>query len=176
MIFQSLLTSKLTKKKVKEILELKNSHWRKGIKSQKKWFKNNAKSKDYHNIMIHKGNIVGYTFIGRRKLKIKTKKNRETFNNYLLFQTLIIHSNYRNFSNLRKFMNFNNKIIIKLKKMSFLLCKKNKIKMYKLFKWKIIKGYTFKVPDHKHNLIGMTFNSKLIHRQKDNKYYFYYYI
>ncbi len=175
MIFQSLLTSKLSKKKLNEILRLKNSHWNKGIESQKKWFKNNAKNHDYHNIMMLNNNVIGYTFIAKRKLKIKISNKREKTNNYLLFQTLIIKKNYRNFVNLRKFMNFNNKIIIKLKKVSFLLCKKNKIKMYKFFKWKVLKKNNYKVPDHKHNLTGMFFNAKLFSESKNKKFSFYYY-
>ena len=39
MIFQSIKTSDLSEKQLKEILKLKNTHWSFGIKSQKDWYK-----------------------------------------------------------------------------------------------------------------------------------------
>ena len=175
MIFQSLLTTKLSKKRINEILILKNSYWKHGMYSQKKWFNKNAKSKDYHNLMICNNKVVGYTFLANRKLEIITKNKKIFKKKYLLFQTLIISKKFRNYLNLSKFMKFNNYKIKKQKKLSFLLCKKDKIKMYKLFNWRNINKGLFTVSDHKNNLYGLIYNDTSKLSLKCKKMVFHYY-
>ena len=70
MILQSIKTHKLTKKQLKQILSLKDTNWRFGIKIQNKWFKKNIKSSDLHNVMVIKNTIVGYTLLAQRKFEL----------------------------------------------------------------------------------------------------------
>ena len=175
MIFQSLLTTKLSKKRINEILILKNSYWKYGMYSQKKWFNKNSKSKDYHNLMISNNKVVGYTFLANRKFEINLKNKKIFRKQYLLFQTLIISKKFRNYLNLSKFMKFNNYKIKKQKKLSFLLCKKDKIKMYKLFNWRNINKGIFTVSDHKNHLYGLIYNDTSKLSLKCKKMVFHYY-
>jgi len=172
MKFQSLKTSKLNKNQIKQILKLKNTYWKHTLISQKKWFKKNAKSRDLHNIVSINNNIIGYTFLGFRSFKnTKSKKKLK----YLLFATLILKKKYRNFFYASKIMKFNNKIILKNKKLSLLLCKKSKIKFYKFFGWFKIKKSYFNVVDHPHRLIGMIYNFRTLKNKikQGNKFYYY---
>ena len=70
MIFQSIKTSDLSDRMVKEIFYLKDSHWNFGFKSQKKWFLKNMKPNDLHNILKIDDKIVGYTLLAFRSYKI----------------------------------------------------------------------------------------------------------
>ena len=55
-------------------------------------------------------------------------------------------------------MMFNNNVIIKSKKPSFLICGKRLINFYKKFSWKKLSNYKFKVLDHPFNTNGMLFD------------------
>ena len=57
-------------------------------------------------------------------------------------------------------MQFNCKIILKHKKISFLICKKNKLKFYEFFGWIFVKRNLFVIPDHKSNHHRMIYNYK----------------
>ena len=70
MKFQSIKTSKLNKTQIVQILNLKNTHWKHGYESQLIWFKKNALPSDSHNLMLINNEIVGYTFLANRSLKI----------------------------------------------------------------------------------------------------------
>tara|TARA_B100000579_G_C22811712_1_gene845608 strand:- start:1237 stop:1770 length:534 start_codon:yes stop_codon:yes gene_type:complete len=177
MNIQSLLTSELKSNQINEILNLKNTHWKYGYVSQKNWFKKNVRKTDLHNILISNGKISGYTFLGFRTYHvIKKNGDSKVLKNYLLFHSLILKSQFRKYKNLSRFMNFNNKIIRSNKKPSFLLCRKDKINMYKRFGWKLLQNEDFEVKDHTHGLIGMSFNFKQILGEESDKYNFYYYI
>ena len=116
MIFQSIKTSKLDKRQLNKILELKNSYWVYGYKSQLNWFKKNAYQNDLHNLILVNDEIIGYTFLANRHCetyksnKIKKKKL------YILFSSLILNKKFRNFFYASKLMAFNNRIISKKKK------------------------------------------------------------
>ena len=74
MKFQSIKTSKLSKKEINQIISLKDSHWKFGRKSQISWFKKRVLANDVHNLMIINGKIIGYTFLGIRSFrKYKSK-------------------------------------------------------------------------------------------------------
>ena len=177
MNIQSLLTSELKSYQIKEILNLKNTHWKYGYVSQKNWFKKNVKKTDLHNILINEGKISGYTFLGSRTYHvIKKNGDSKVLENYLLFHSLILKTQLRNYKNLSQFMNFNNKIITSNKKPSFLLCHKDKINMYKHFGWKLLQNEDFEVKDHNHKLVGMTFNFNQLLGRNIDRYNFYYYI
>ena len=119
MKFQSIKTSELNKKQIDQILNLKNIHWKHGYESQLTWFKKNALLDDSHNLMLINNEIVGYTFLANRSLKMfhLNKINKKV--SYTLFATLILSEKYRNFFYVSKFMKFNSKIIYKKNNPSF---------------------------------------------------------
>ena len=57
-------------------------------------------------------------------------------------------------------MRFNNSIIKKKNKFSFLECKKDKIKMYNFFGWKLLDKKKFKLLDKESNKNIMVYNLK----------------
>ena len=175
MKFQSIKTSELNKKQIDQILNLKNIHWKHGYESQLTWFKKNALLDDSHNLMLINNEIVGYTFLANRSLKIfhLNKINKKV--SYTLFATLILSEKYRNFFYVSKFMKFNSKIIYKKNNPSFLLCHEHNLKLYKFFGWSSLDISNFKVPDHSKNLKGMIYNFDNFKKDKNIIYNFYYY-
>ena len=59
-------------------------------------------------------------------------------------------------------MNFNNKIIKKNSKISFLTCKKKLVSFYKKFSWKIISKKKLTIQDHVNKTNYMYFNKKFL--------------
>ena len=175
MKFQSIKTSELNKKQIDQILNLKNIHWKHGYESQLTWFKKNALLDDFHNLMLINNEIVGYTFLANRSLKIfhLNKINKKV--SYTLFATLILSEKYRNFFYVSQFMKFNSKIIYKKNSPSFLLCHEHNLKLYKFFGWSSLDISNFKVPDHSKNLKGMIYNFDNFKKDKNTIYNFYYY-
>ena len=175
MKFQSIKTSELNKKQIDQILNLKNIHWKHGYESQLTWFKKNALLDNSHNLMLINNEIVGYTFLANRSLKIFhiNKINKKV--SYTLFATLILSEKYRNFFYFSKFMKFNSKIIYKKNNPSFLLCHEHNLKLYKFFGWSSLDISNFKVPDHSKNLKGMIYNFDNFKKDKNTIYNFYYY-
>ena len=175
MKFQSIKTSELNKKQIDQILNLKNIHWKHGYESQLTWFKKNALLDDSHNLMLINNEIVGYTFLANRSLKMfhLNKINKKV--SYTLFATLILSEKYRNFFYVSKFMKFNSKIIYKKNNPSFLLCHEHNLKLYKFFGWSSLDISNFKVPDHSKNLKGMIYNFDNFKKDKNIIYNFYYY-
>ena len=92
LVLKSISSIKLKKNQVKEICFLKNKEWKFGIKSQIKWFKNNIKKNDIHNMLYSKTKLIGYTLLRKRTYKIENSRRNK---NYLLFDTLIIDKKYR---------------------------------------------------------------------------------
>ena len=152
MKFQSIKTSELNKKQIDQILNLKNSHWAHGYESQLTWFKKNALVNDLHNLLFINNEIIGYTFLANRSLKILHLNTINEEVSYTLFATLILSKKYRNFFYVSKFMKFNSEIIVKKNKPSFLLCHGHNVKLYKFFGWSSLDISNFKVPDHSSNL------------------------
>ena len=86
--FKSIISDKLTNKEIKEVCLLKDKEWKFGIKSQFKWFKNNIKKYDFHNLMYIKSKLSGYTLLRKRICKIDNlKKILSIF--YLILYLLI---------------------------------------------------------------------------------------
>ena len=125
MKFQSIKTSKLNKKQIKEILSLKNLYWSFGDESQKIWFEKNALLNDSHNLMIVDNEIVGYTFLSNRSLKVYHINKLKDNLSYTLFTTLILKKKYRNYYNVSRMMKFNSDIILKKKRSPFYCVVKN---------------------------------------------------
>ncbi len=155
MIYQliSKETTKLTKKEILKICYLKNTHWKHGIKKQLDWFKNNIIDRDIHNLLLINKKIVGYTALKKRVYYSYQKKQ-----NYLLFDTLIIDKKFRKKKLSGLLMYFNNEIIRKNNKLSFLICKSSQVNYYSKYNWEKLHNKKFKVCDHKFEKKGMVFN------------------
>jgi len=105
-------TFKLSNLIVKKILKLKSTHYKFSISEHNKWFKNNIKQKDIHNIIFFKKKLVGYNCL--RKLKIIDNNISE--DKFILFDTLIIDFNFRKLGLSKFIMKKSNQIIKKKKK------------------------------------------------------------
>jgi hypothetical protein len=175
MKFQSIKTSELNSKQFDQIINLKNTYWQYGYKSQLKWFKKNALANDSHNLMLINNEIIGYTFLANRSLKIFHMNKIKEQMSYTLFATLIMNEKYRNFFYVSKFMKFNSEIIIRKNLLSFLLCHEHNQKLYKFFGWLGLDISNFIVPDHSSSLKGMIYNLGNFKKDKDTVYNFYYY-
>ena len=88
--FYSKFTKNLKSTEIKKILYLKNTFWKFNYKSQLEYFKKNIYNNDIHNMVCMNKKLIGYTLLRKRRFKQ---------NKYLLFDTLIVHKNYRNKKN-----------------------------------------------------------------------------
>ena len=70
-IIKSVISKKLTNKEIKQICLLKDKQWKHGINSQLKYFKNNIKKFDLHNLFYIKFKLIGYTLLRKRTFKIE---------------------------------------------------------------------------------------------------------
>ena len=125
--FYSKFTKNLKSTEIKKILYLKNTFWKFNYKSQLKYFKENIYNNDIHNMVYMNKKLIGYTLLRKRKFKQ---------NKYLLFDTLIVHKNYRNKQIGSQLMKLNMKIIKKNNLKTILICKKNLVNFYISFNWK----------------------------------------
>ena len=163
---KSIVSDKLTNNEIKRICLLKDKQWKFGIKSQLKWFKNNIKKFDFHNLFYIKSKLVGYTLLRKRTCKIENiKKNIQ----YLLFDTLVIDKKYRGMKLSDLLMSFNNTIIKQSGFSSFLICSTELVGFYKKNNWTKLNNKDFSVMDHSFSSNGMVFNKK-----KFKKKIFYY--
>jgi len=135
---------------------LKDSQWKFGINSQFKWFKNNVKKFDLHNLFYIKSKLVGYTLLRKRTCKIKNNKH------YLLFDTLVIDKKFRGMKLSDLLMSFNNTIIKLSGFSSFLICGNKLIDFYKKNNWNKLNNKSFSAEDHPFYSNGMVFNKKKI--------------
>ena len=83
-------TINLSESLISKICKLKNSEWNYGIVSNLIWFKKNALPNDSHNLMLINNEIVGYTFLANRSLKIFHLNKMKEKVSYTLFATLIL--------------------------------------------------------------------------------------
>ena len=153
----SLKTFDLKKKQIFEIIKLKNSHWKTGLKKQLEWFRKNIKKDDIHNIIYLNRKMIGYNCLRNRKFKIN-----KNYKSYLLFDTIVIQKRFRSRQFGKKFMELNNGIINKKKKISILLCTSSKVNFYKKNNWKILnlKKKILVTFNHKKKLV-MIYNKKI---------------
>tara|TARA_B100000989_G_scaffold298322_1_gene287095 strand:+ start:81 stop:617 length:537 start_codon:yes stop_codon:yes gene_type:complete len=154
---------KITKKLNNEILLLKNTFWKHGIKSQFLWQFKNVKPQDVHNCLFVKKKLVGYTLLRKRRMFLNKKKHY-----FYLVDTVTISKKYRQQNIGSYLMEMNNDFLKKSKRIGFLLCKKNLMNFYAKSGWKKIKKNTFKINVKKQSLNGMTFNFEG-RRNKHNK-------
>ena len=165
-ILKSIISDKLTNKEIKEICLLKDKQWKFGLKSQLRWFRENIKEYDLHNLFYIKSKLVGYTLLRKRSFEIK-KLNKKT--KYLLFDTLVVDKKYRGMSLSKLLMTFNNIIIKQSGLFSFLICENKLVNFYKKNEWKKLNKRFFKIIDHPFTGNGMVFNKLNFYK----KYFFY---
>ena len=161
-LLKSITTSKLSNNEIKQICLLKDSKWKFGINSQFKWFKNNVKKFDLHNLFYIKSKLVGYTLLRKRTCKIKNLKNN---NHYLLFDTLVIDKKFRGMKLSNLLMSFNNMIIKLSGFSSFLICSNKLIDFYKKNNWNKLNNKKFNLENHPFSSNGMFFNKKKIKKK-----------
>ena len=149
-----LLTKKISKKILNQILELKDSHWKNGKKSQKLWFDQNSFDKDFHFILFINNKVAGYVHLGPRTYRF----HRGTEKKYLLFRNLIIKKKFRNMGFAEKLMKNINFFVKKEKLFAFLICKKNLTEFYKKVFWSKLLKKNIKIIDHHNKFIGMVYN------------------
>lgn len=140
MKFLSIFTKNLNNQTIKKICKLKNVHWKFGLKSQIKFFKDNLKKNDIHNLIVKDKELIAYTALRNLNFFIGKKKIR-----YLRFDTLIVDKKYRGKGYSNKIMELNNKTIKNKKKPSILICRKNMVKFYSNHGWVIIKKNKIKL-------------------------------
>ncbi len=139
--FKSINTKSLNSNEILKILKIKDSYWKFGLKSQKKYFIENSKSNDIHNCLMYKNKLIGYNFLKYSYFDYKKKRIK-----YLHFDTLVIDKKFRGKKLSTIFMNYINSKIRKKRKSSILYCDKNKIAFYRRFNWKILySNYELKI-------------------------------
>ena len=164
LVFSSVITKKLKKKEILSICKLKNTYWKYGVKSQLKWFSENIKKNDIHNLVHLKKKLIGYNLLRKRTLLIKKSKFF-----YLYFDTLLVMKKYRKIKIGHQLCSFILSIIKDSKLHSMLICEKKSVSFYKKYKWKKIKKNMFKILDHKYpeKYLGMFINqSKAVSKNK----------
>jgi len=154
---KSIVSSKLNNNEIKQICLLKDKQWKYGIKSQLKWFNNNIKKFDLHNLFYIKSKLVGYTLLRKKTGKIENLKKKT---HYLLFDTLIIDKKYRGMKLSDLLMSFNNTIIKQSGFLSFLICSNDLVGFYKKNNWTKLNNKDFSVMDRPFSSNGMIFNNK----------------
>ena len=121
-------TYELNETEIKKIIKLKDTHWKYGLREQRKWFNENISNEDIHLFQTNKKKINVYVVFRVAYLLIKKKKKRG-----YLRDTLITNKKL-NFFDLFNFLKESNKII--KKRVSILFCPKNLIKLNLLLGWK----------------------------------------
>lgn len=148
LILKSIKSTQINKRLLRQILLLKQSHYKYNFNSQLAFFKKSYKKNDLHNLLFLNNKLIGYTAL--RKIIIKlNSKNKEI----LLFDTLLLNKKFKKRLLSPILMNFNNFIIIKNKIPSFLKCNKELVNYYKKFGWKkTSKKITILVEDRKEKM------------------------
>jgi hypothetical protein len=156
----SLKTKNLKKKQILSICKLKNSFWRWTISKQLEWYEKYVKKTDINNMLIIDNKLVGYTLLRKRVAYVNKKPLI-----YYYFDSFILSKKVRSKGFGKILIQFNNKILKRLKKHSFLTCSKKTISFYLKNKWKILPKNKFEIMDHKPawfskktSINGMTYN------------------
>jgi len=148
--------NQLSNNEIYKICKLKESYWKYGIKSQLSWFDKNVKKTDYNNMIFFNNNLIGYTLMRVDNLIKKKNYNKKT----LLIDSVIVKKNLRKKGISKILMQYNNYIINQLKLEAVLMCKKNLLNFYKIFKWGRIKKKMYNInKDVKKNFVILRYNN-----------------
>tara|TARA_B100000886_G_scaffold293251_1_gene219371 strand:+ start:338 stop:868 length:531 start_codon:yes stop_codon:yes gene_type:complete len=157
-------TKDLNNALIKQILNLKKSHYKYSLKSQKIWFKKNVNDDDIHLILTVNKKVIGYNLLRKKKCKIKFRKN-EILSSLLIFDTLLINNRFRNKGLSKKIMIKSNHIINQNKKLSVLVCHKKLIKFYEKFNWKKAHKNIVEYANLRKNKYAMFYGNKFIKKE-----------
>lgn len=156
LIFESLKKKEINKKYIESLCELKNSFWKFGLQSNKKWFLENVKTDDLNLFLKKNKDLIGYTLLRKRTFKQNEKKKY-----FFYLDTLITSKKIRNRGYGQLLLAYNNFIIKQNRLTGFLLCKKKNIDFYRKMGWKLISKNKFRILNKKiKNLYGLIFNEK----------------
>jgi hypothetical protein len=156
-ILKSISTKKLKKNEIKQICLLKDKQWKFGKSSQLKWFKDNIRKFDFHNLFFINFRLIGYTLLRKKICKLGNSKKTTR---YLLLDTLVIDKKYRGLKLSNLLMCFNNTIIKQSGLFSFLICKNKFVNFYKKNNWVKLKKKKFDVLNYPSSYNGMVYNKK----------------
>ena len=67
--FESLKKNKINKKQIETLCKLKNTFWKFGLQSNKKWFLKNVKNNDFNLFLKKDKTLIGYTLLRKRILR-----------------------------------------------------------------------------------------------------------
>jgi len=117
------------------ISKLKDTFWRYGIKSQKKFLKSNFKSNDLHILAYKNNNIIGYVSL---RMSSFTKNNNYKNYKYFLFDGFIVNKLFRNLNIGKNIIKICRKKSKFFKMPILLLCKKSVLQYYTKLNFKVI--------------------------------------
>ena len=160
-------TCRLSPTELKNILNIKNTFWKYGLPSQRKWFKKNVQPKDYNFLFFLGKKMIGYTLLRKRKYRVKTKES-----NFFLLDTIIIDKKYRSLKYGSKLIKIINNFIKRKKIISILYCQKKIVDFYKKNRWCIIPKKIIPFFFHKKNRSFLIFNKRMIGSLGKNKIFF----
>lgn len=115
------------------ICNLKNTHWKYGIKSQISFFNNTYKKNDIHICLFLNNRLIAYNCLRRRNINVSG-----LWHTYYLFDALIIHKKFRSKNYGSLMMYFNNSFIKNNNKIGVLFCNKELVKFYLSNNWRKI--------------------------------------
>ena len=164
--FESKKTTELDGNTILKICKLKNKHWKFNLKNQILWFNKYIKKKDIHNLCFLNKKLIGYTSLRQGYYNFTKNGKKKSF---LLFDTLVLDPEHRKQKLGILMMKFNNLIILKKKKPSFLVCKMSLVKFYRSSGWKLLAKNKFLTNYKLLRLKGMTY---LFNEKNKNKIFF----
>ena len=131
---QVIKNKKLSNLLKKKIFKLKSSYWNFNLHQQNIWHKKNIFDDDIHIILKFEQDVIGYVMLRVGNFLSKNPNKKK----FLYFDTLIIDKSFRglNYSNIlmKKTINLSKRLNVPM----FLICKKETIKFYKKYKWKLL--------------------------------------
>ena len=164
MLFSYVIKYKIIKnkninnKQIEDISRLKDSFWKYGLKSQKKFLKSNNKSNDLHILAFKEKKIIGYVNLKIKKLR-KNSVNKES--QFFLFDGFIVDKSFRNMQIGQNLIEICKNKSRKRKMPILLLCKKSILGFYENFNFKIISKRKFFFINHQYKGILMHYNLKM---------------
>ena len=156
MIKYKLIRNKnINNKQIEGISRLKDSFWKYGLKSQKKFLESNKRFNDLHILAYKEKKIIGYVNLKIKKLQKNLAKKE---NQFFLFDGFIVDKSFRNMKIGKNLIEICKKKSRKRKIPILLLCKKSILAFYKNFSFKMISKKKFCFVNHQYKGILMHYN------------------
>tara|TARA_B100000886_G_C20293356_1_gene436442 strand:- start:184 stop:693 length:510 start_codon:yes stop_codon:yes gene_type:complete len=148
----------INNKQIEDISRLKDSFWKYGLKSQKKFLKLNKKLNDLHILAYKEKKIIGYVNL---KIKRLQKNSADKESQFFLFDGFIVDKSFRNMKIGQNLVEICKKKSRKRKMPILLLCKKSILTFYENFNFKKISKKKFFFINHQYKGILMHYNLKM---------------